>query len=1067
MYSCMFFHRILEFTTSLRDSIVHGLAKHDLTLLEQINTQFGDKLTTPHSNEKLSHTQIQWLTNLFADRLPQIIDAIDDYTINQGGSNEHWIKLARDLVVGPDKTGLHILIPTLINITGDSQTLSKPTDFHELPAFYFSDDGKTLCGTHELLERFQNAQTFHTFKDHKKNTSRPLSLLELLRIRSKTGNLDLEVSSEKYDSFWDYITKKIAPGWHKRGEVPRQLLRPLLELVALYFKEQREFEKPRTFPKELLLWSKYLKDCRVDDVNCLYGQIITVDGKSDYLVNVLLDCFQSERSNLNSKMIGILSWLCHFDPSLIVNLPEARSTYIALEVGPGFNLGCLKQFIIKHLLNGASSELKKRIEFLLERLDSITEFDPENQEINTAIVKMYRERWREMQIKNESYSSLQHKQWVTLAKLLCGAGYTGQTNHYYLLMPTLKRLKDPIQQVDITDYDLSHSILSDDNTEFILLDNCVARLKIDRTFYNCNSLPPRPLTLKEIERMQHANTRFHRYIPLAYCRAKDDPQLALSTVLAVKSLVDASLFPDGLQYAHDYDDAQLEASRKAYQLFYNFLRQLPKDEKLKLESQNILFRGKLMTVAELLLAIKPKKIPQDGWGMVTMSIDPKNVPFVKLEPTLKNIDAIILFDEKLFYADLLTKKVNLIEVTDTNRDDFIRLKSKFGDNYKTVSREDFELVTSVTGRTQVEDEEGMCIALADMYFAQLVMDYAPHFRFRKEIELKVDVDEMRTHSVRKVYINDEKAHQQEAERRLKALMVSIMTSNLQYLPIGQNLSIWDCSHTITDTTKSIAQLIMPMVLSGDFKKSRGVFHTITNEIVKPALAAREASWLTWMTQSNTTHRWLQSILDFTLFTEKNTWFDPELLLKTLSPMTNINSSLRVCLLSFLDDLVHTYSQPQSLTLKEIRVNIKFSRLLQTLDYESRRKILEALELSSRDVGEKDFYNTYTNYVVHRLVQLGTSSTTYSHQKSFFIPVVSCDKGKLVEILTEMTRHHRYSNMGRILFAFGSRIESIDPSICAEQAKLKMFRYLQDMRRPIVENPVEDQSLTSYFGNMVA
>ncbi len=67
---------------------------------------------------------------------------------------------------------------------------------------------------------------------------------------------------------------------------------------------------------------------------------------------------------------------------------------------------------------------------------------------------------------------------------------------------------------------------------------------------------------------------------------------------------------------------------------------------------------------------------QCGCGLVKMTIDPSQSSFDRIESFLANRNAVILFNDELFYADQTSRTVNKIELTDSNQDDFNRLESK-------------------------------------------------------------------------------------------------------------------------------------------------------------------------------------------------------------------------------------------------------------------------------------------------------------------------------------------------------------------------------------------------------
>ncbi|HHF0525647.1 TPA: serine hydrolase domain-containing protein [Legionella anisa] len=92
---------------------------------------------------------------------------------------------------------------------------------------------------------------------------------------------------------------------------------------------------------------------------------------------------------------------------------------------------------------------------------------------------------------------------------------------------------------------------------------------------------------------------------------------------------------------------------------------------------------------------------QCGCGLIKMTTDPSQFPFDCIESSLEDRNAVILFNDVLFYADQTSRTVNKIELTESNQDDFNRLKAKCTESYKLAEGNELKLITSVTGRTHL------------------------------------------------------------------------------------------------------------------------------------------------------------------------------------------------------------------------------------------------------------------------------------------------------------------------------------------------------------------------------
>ncbi|WP_133128271.1 hypothetical protein [Legionella nagasakiensis] len=562
--------------------------------------ELSEKFASIDDDECLSEDQVQYVLNGFANRWQSISDTAEDYTFYPGGNNVPWVQLAKAFASETGRTYLQILMPTVVNVL-DPNNFSRLTDCVELRGFYCSDDKKILYRIRGLFEHLQNGHVFSTRTNFKSHTLSPLSLHELMRIRAKRGDgLQFELSANVYQNFWDYLERTIMPTWQDRGECPRHLLPGLVELIETFFADKSE--NLSVFRKQLLQWMNYLQTSPIDDVNWLYGQCISIAGENIYLVNIFLDCLQENKSTLHNKIIGLARWLCQHDASLIVQRSELDGLYEELAVGASFNVAKMQELLAT--LIRVSPKLHTKLLDLQTQLNESTVISPQ---MIVSLRAIYSLRWSQVGGREMDYTRIQGSKnapWIVLAQYLAGAGYI-EKNYYKFLMPTLEHDTDPVRLECLTTFPLSHYILSEDSNRLILLDNCVARYRIQGTFYKINETAAEPLTLVEEERIAYANPRFHKYSEIIHRQASElDPPISLTTILAIKSLVDGSLYPNGLLYGYDYDKAQMAMAEKAYGIFAQFLDQLPRNERQRLDRQHIVFDGRRLTFAQVLREVQ-------------------------------------------------------------------------------------------------------------------------------------------------------------------------------------------------------------------------------------------------------------------------------------------------------------------------------------------------------------------------------------------------------------------------------------------------------------------------------
>lgn len=777
-----------------------------------------------------------------------------------------------------------------------------------------------------------------------------------------------KMTDEQSQLFLDDFSTKILPDWHTRGEVMRLALRPLLELVELYFKEKNTPAFQSKFTQELLAWASYLPECAIDpsnasdDVCCLFGQVIRVGTKSKYLIEILLDCLQGHSFDLDEKIAGIARWLCDYDASLIVNVQELAEIYAELKVGPAFNIEIMRNCLT--LLPVSCPRVKDGIHELL--IESQTKVNVDFRTVQ-VLSEIYRLRWLQL-LENEmpDYLALQgcdNAPWIRLAQLVCGAGWFDfleahvkhkgnlvhfKENYYRFLMPTIQCDTDPVQLNGIASHALSHLILSHNSRYLILLDTSLAQFKQSGKFYNWNTRQPRPLTDIEIKRMQLSH--FKRYIPCAMeTTGAEDLPISKNTIIGIRALVQGSFYAKGL--VDNYEDAQMLAAGRAFHLFYNFLKQLPADERERLLKQRIILGKKNKTVDEI-------------------------------------------FDHV--------------------------------DN----------------------DGEDRCIAGCAEILTQLLLDYDPNEHLGPELEERVVHYKMRENSRKKVYRDYDGVDANEAKRRLLILAVSLMSENFQYLVSGDVMSLWDTSNSLAGTVKSIFKLIKPMIKNNDFQHARHVYATIIESLAKPALSSTESSWFSWLRPNSVRHAWLQSVADESIFKQQHLWFKPELLLLRLSSRAQMNLPIAPSLQKFLDEIIYTYAQDKSIVLKETRVNILFSKLLNSVDTVDRNELLALMKPQHfrGDEHKDDYKLIFINYLIRRLALAGAASAQWS--MSFFGQRrLSCDKSRVKNLVSALEADI-FSLKTRDAYDLSNIIQKMAQFVCEPHEKSGMIDYLQAMTSAI-------------------
>lgn len=611
-------HHLMTFIKGLRDC--GEFTDYDIAFLRRLNVFLDIPPTVPSTASEddfipflqriedalrvapdalLSVAQTNLLLSILADRWLKIQDTSLDPLIRSSKITDHWIALAHVLATDTNTLYLHLLMPSVTN-TIDPNVFKKITDHDSPRDFILADDGVTLIGLAGLFDLARKSNDFFTYdhyQKHKKYSPRALTLKELLRLRTKIGTTSLDPLTEPSTDVWNHFFHEILPTRQSRGEVPKQLLPGLLELIELYFKEGEN--TPSLFSKGFVSWAKLLQDCSRDDLYCLYGQSLPLEDRSCYLLDVLLNCLQGNYQNLQPQIIALANWMFTQDESFIITIPPLEALYATLGVGLSFDLIQLKQ-CLNNLITPETTKTQTTLRAIIDGLSDQSIITVQLQE---RLKQLFQIHWLELLSKRKDYSSLQTDSkihWIRLAQRLVYFD-PPLKNYYRILMPTLRQDIDPVTRMPHHHYPLSHYIVSYDATALIYLGNCELHLKTSGTFNNCNYSPARPLHETELKRLLFANKRFQKYIPLARSGGLvEDKPLFRETVLAVHRLINASLFKEGLLFAHKYNKEQDTSAEKAYDQFFEFLEKLPDDERQRLFNQRILFQGRNVSFKQVL-----------------------------------------------------------------------------------------------------------------------------------------------------------------------------------------------------------------------------------------------------------------------------------------------------------------------------------------------------------------------------------------------------------------------------------------------------------------------------------
>ena len=262
-------------------------------------------------------------------------------------------------------------------------------------------------------------------------------------------------------------------------------------------------------------------------------------------------------------------------------------------MGPGFHLAHLQHCLAQ--LPANNTVMQRMITLLSQSLIGKSDID---HAVITRLGFIYSQRWEIVRDTAEDYTRCEEGPWTHLARLLRGAGKID--NEYAFLIPTLVELTDPGTRSSITDFPLTHYVVSQSGDRLIYLGNCKTHAKICGTFNNCNTIPPSSLSATELIRLEYANKKFSLFTNFAKHGPADEYVIPRRTVLALYDLVNESFYPKGLIFGVNYTEEQLIAAENAYKVFDIFFHELPKIEQEQLLKQRIRLNGKNLSLKSIL-----------------------------------------------------------------------------------------------------------------------------------------------------------------------------------------------------------------------------------------------------------------------------------------------------------------------------------------------------------------------------------------------------------------------------------------------------------------------------------
>lgn len=271
------------------------------------------------------------------------------------------------------------------------------------------------------------------------------------------------------------------------------------------------------------------------------------------------------------------------------------------------------------------------------------------------------------------------------------------------------------------------------------------------------------------------------------------------------------------------------------------------------------------------------------------------------------------------------------------------------------------------------------------------------------------------------------------------LVISLLTTPFSVYPfMGSAISLWDKTNTVFSEAATMYHRLLPFIESDDTEKMLDAYRDIMRTIVKPANA--DTNFFTRMMRFDARNTWYRHVEDCTLSKMGVFYFEPEILLHTLSNENTDDPIMRAQIHLFLDELVHTYSQNNSNLLKILRVNVLFAVFLKQFAPEDQEKLLFRIT-SSEAYGAKIHFNLdVMRYIARRLERIESiQSISGTRFFSASLPVEQLS-------LFFFPRHHE--TISQIIDGFKEKLHAYNPKPIAAKFE-QMMAYLIHLNRPIL------------------
>lgn len=562
------------------------------------------------NSKTLTEDDLACIKTCFLRHWSKVFDTDNDYTLNPA-ANETWMKLAQAISEAYGIVETTLLFPRLSSTKEphfynkiETITHSKHAHFSDPTRLYFGRDGKTVYTFIGLIRYIvQHNFILQTIIPDKPFTPQAMSIEELKRIRknSQLKQKSIVIKKKTYSSTWAFLFRKVFPNLAQHVDAPKCLLLDLLDVIKQYYELRDSGSDYIQFQTIYSKWLRTLDAYNIAEVNALYGLKIKVADRKLYLCELLIDLHEAQgygHNHLDEKLQSIVDCFSQLDASFVLRVDDLSLVYERNGIGPFFTVEhCLA---LLEQLKTATPSIQNKLNALLNASKKATSISPD---LLTAMKELFEKRWQEIKNSSLDYLRLQqgdNQPWIRLAQCLSGAGKITE-NYYCFLMPDIIQGSDAIQKRPLEHYPLSHYILSSDETQLILLENC---LEYQKQYGYLNYYSEKTKKLQsfhsiELDRIQYASEFLRKLLKLDNTHTKAR-SVSLKTVKAIETFVNDSFFKSGLYLNFGYTAGEIWRATKACNHFMSYYNALSKEEKSALNSHRIKYNNVTKSFSEII-----------------------------------------------------------------------------------------------------------------------------------------------------------------------------------------------------------------------------------------------------------------------------------------------------------------------------------------------------------------------------------------------------------------------------------------------------------------------------------